>query len=184
MILAAIAICEIGFWLVLLAGLLARYAFRRRRLGAALLICVPLVDLLLLAFTVIDLRRGAEPQFAHGLAAVYLGFSVAFGHSMVGWADIRVARRWAGGPPPAPKPASGSPARLRQEWRSFGQACLAVGLSAALLLGAVALVGNDADTAALTAWLGRLAVVLAVWLVGWPLWETARAARRVRPAQP
>lgn len=180
MLVAAIVACEVGFWVVLAAGLFARYLLRWRRVGAVLLAAVPVVDLALLAFTVADLRRGGEPSTAHGLAAVYLGFSVAFGHSLVRWADVRVAHRWAGGPPPEPKPAGGTAARARKEWQDFGRACVAAGISAALLLGAVALVGDRADTAPLLMWLWRLGLVLAVWLVAWPLAETVRRwARRV-----
>lgn len=186
MLVAAIVACEIGFWLVLAAGLLTRYALRKPRAGAVLLVCVPLVDLALLAFTVVDLRRGAEPELAHGLAAVYLGFSVAFGHAMVRWADVRVAHRFAGGPAPEPRPASGTPARVRREWREFGSACLAAAISTALLLGGAALAADRADTGELLAWIGRLGLALVVWLIGWPLWETTRAAlvpRRTRPGR-
>lgn len=178
MILAAIVACEIGFWVVLAAGLATRYLLRRRRLGAVLLAAVPVVDLALLAFTVVDLRHGAEPSFAHGLAAVYLGISVVFGHSMVRWADVRVAHRWAGGPPPAPKPPGGSWASARREWREFGRGCLAVAITAVLLLGAIALVGDGGDTSELRGWFGRLGAVLAIWLVGWPVVETIRASGR------
>lgn len=55
---AVIIACEIGFWVLLLAGLLTRYVLRRPGLGAALLIAVPLVDVLLLAVSAIDLRGG------------------------------------------------------------------------------------------------------------------------------
>ena len=175
MIFAVIVACEVGFWVVLAAGLVARYVLRRRRLSTVLLAAVPLIDLVLLAVSVADLRAGAPPRVEHGLAAVYLGFSVVFGPTMVRWADVRFAHRYAGGPPPAPKPASGTSARLRMEWREFGRACLAAAVSAALLLGAVALVGERADTTALLSWLWRLALVLAVWLVGWPVVETVRA---------
>lgn len=178
MLVAAIVACEVGFWVVLAAGLTARYLLRWRRTGAALLVSVPLVDLALLAFTVVDLRRGGEPGTAHGLAAVYLGFSVAFGHSLVHWADVRVAHRWAGGPPPEPKPAGGTAARERLAWREFGKACLAAGIAAVLLLGAVALVGDRADTTPLLLWLWRLALGLAVWFAAFPLVETVR--RRAR----
>jgi hypothetical protein len=174
-IVAVIVACEIGFWLVLAAGLVSRYVLRRRRLSTVLLAAVPAVDLVLLAVSVLDLRGGAAPRVEHGLAAVYLGFSVVFGPALVRWADVRFAHRWAGGPPPAPKPAGGTPDRVRMEWREFGRACLAAVVSAALLLGAIALVGDRADTTPLLAWLWRLAVVLAVWLVGWPVVETVRA---------
>jgi hypothetical protein len=174
-IIAVIVACEIGFWVVLGAGLVSRYVLRRRRLSTVLLAAVPVVDLVLLVVSVVDLRGGATPRVEHGLAAVYLAFSVVFGPAMVRWADVRFAHRFAGGPPPEPKPASGTPDRLRMEWREFGRACLAAAVSAALLLGAVALVGERADTTALLSWLWRLAVVLAVWLVGWPVVETVRA---------
>lgn len=178
MVVGAIVACEVGFWVVLVAGLLTRYVLRRPRAGAALLLCVPLVDLALLVFTVVDLRRGTPPEGAHGLAAVYLGFSVAFGHAMVRWADVRVAHRFAGGPAPAPPPPAGSAARLRREWSSFGSACLAVGLSSALLLVVAAL--SAGDTAPLTSWIGRLGVLLVLWLLFGPLWEVAR--RLLAPA--
>ena len=172
MLVAAIIACEIGFWVVLGAGLLLRYALRLRTAGAVVLAAVPLVDLALLAFTVVDLRRGAEPSGAHGLAAVYLGVSVAFGHAMVRWADVRVAHRFAGGPPPAPQPPSGTPERVRKEWHGFGLACVAAGVSAVLLLGAAALAQGGGGE--LLGWLPRLGLVLAVWLVGWPVWETVK----------
>ena len=177
MLVAAIVACEVGFWVVLALGLGARYLLRWRRTGAVLLAAVPVVDLALLAFTVVDLRRGGEPGTAHGLAAVYLGFSVAFGHSLVRWADVRVAHRWAGGPPPQPKPAGGTAARARKEWQDFGRAAAAVAISSVLLLGAAALVGDRADTAPLLAWIARLGVVLAIWFATGPLVELVR--RRV-----
>ena len=48
-------------------------------------------------------------------------------------------------------------------------------MSTALLLGAIALVGDRTDTTALLSWLWRLALVLAVWLIGWPVVEMFRA---------
>src|SRR5687767_3263233 len=100
MLLALIVACEISFWALIAAGLASRYLLGRRRLGAALLVCVPVVDLVLLVATVIDLAGGAVADFGHGLAAAYIGFSVAFGHSLIRWADERFAHRFAGGPPP------------------------------------------------------------------------------------
>jgi hypothetical protein len=174
-ILVAVITCEVGFWVVLAAGLVARYPLRRRRLGAVLLACVPVVDLALLVLTIVDLQHGARAEFAHGLAAVYLGFSVVFGHSMVRWADSRFAHRFAGGPAPEPKPLSGTWPRVRREWREFAMASVAVALSATLLLGAIAVTGSTADTTQLRAWLPRLVLVLLVWLIGWPLRESGRA---------
>ncbi|GAA2271504.1 hypothetical protein GCM10010402_29590 [Actinomadura luteofluorescens] len=170
MLLAVIAGCEIGFWVLLAAGLLARYPLRLRRTGAALLLCVPLVDLVLLAATATDLRGGATAGTAHGLAAAYLGYSVAFGHSMTRWADERFAHRFAGGPPPTRAPKYGA-ARVRHEWREFGKAALATAIACALLLAMIALVGDADRTRALDAWLGRLGFVLAIWFL-WPVTTT------------
>ncbi|MEV7227010.1 MULTISPECIES: hypothetical protein [Polymorphospora] len=171
MVLAVIVACEIGFWVVLGAGLVARYLLRMRRLGAALLVCVPLVDVVLLVATVIDLRGGATATFVHGLAAAYLGFSVAFGHSMVRWADQRFAHRFAGGPPPW-KPPKGGPARVRYEWREWGKAVLAWAIACALLGGGILLVGDFARTGELAAWVARLTAVIVIWLLAYPVWTT------------
>ena len=124
MLVALIVACEIGFWVVLGSGLVARYLLGRRRLGAILLALAPVVDLVLLTATVIDLSRGATADFAHGLAAAYIGFSVAFGHSMIRWADARFAHRFAGGPRPprphgtaGPAPATSGASSARRSWR-------------------------------------------------------------------
>jgi hypothetical protein len=175
MLLAVIAGCEIGFWVVLLAGLTARYVFRMRRLSTVLLVCVPLVDVVLLVATVIDLRGGAVAGFAHGLAAAYIGFSVAFGHSMIRWADQRFARRFADGPEPWRPPKHGM-ARARHEWKEFGKAAIAWAVSCALLLAAIAMVGDGDRTEALLGWTVRLTVVLAIWSL-WPITYTIWPAK-------
>ena len=115
---ALIVACEIGFWVLLLAGLFARYVLKLRRVSAALLIAVPIVDVVLLAATAIDLRRGAEATTGHGLAAIYLAVTVVFGHRMIRWADVRFAHRFAGGPAPDRGPRVGREhaARERKAW--------------------------------------------------------------------
>ncbi|WP_404451085.1 hypothetical protein LG329_12125 [Virgibacillus necropolis] len=95
-----IVACEIGFWIFVLAGLVARYVFHKKKLGAFLLICTPIVDVLLLIAAVIDLKNGAVATTVHGIAAIYIGVSVAFGHQMIKWADIRFAYRFGNGPRP------------------------------------------------------------------------------------
>jgi hypothetical protein len=63
---AVIIGCEIGFWVLLAAGLAARYVLRAKTLSAALLLAVPAIDVLLLAVSAIDLIRGgaANPHTA------------------------------------------------------------------------------------------------------------------------
>ncbi|MEU5944477.1 hypothetical protein ABZ793_02830 [Micromonospora sp. NPDC047465] len=179
MLLGVIVACEIGFWVVLAAGLVARYPLRRPRLGAALLVCVPLVDLVLLAASALDLRRGAIADVTHGLAAAYLGFSVAFGHSMVRWADQRFAYRFASGPPPVKPPRHGW-ARTRHEWREWGKGLLGWAIACALLGAAIVWVDDAERTRELTNWIGRLSLAIVIWLVAFPVWETIfpRRARR------
>lgn len=104
MLTAVIVACEIGFWVLLLAGLACRYLLRRQLLSTILLALAPAVDLVLLIASVLDLRGGGTATAVHGLAAIYLGVSVGFGHRMMHWADVRFAHRFAGGPPPAKKP--------------------------------------------------------------------------------
>lgn len=62
MILTAIVTAEILFWLLLISGLLVRYALKAPRVGVALLIATPVVDLALLALTYVDLSFGGLPR--------------------------------------------------------------------------------------------------------------------------
>ncbi|MGX7824701.1 hypothetical protein ACTG9Q_06385 [Actinokineospora sp. 24-640] len=169
---ALIAACEIGFWVLLAAGLAARYLLKWRRVGVVLLVGTPVLDAVLLVATVVDLRRGGEAGMAHGLGAAYLGFSVAFGHSVIRWADQRVAHRFAGGPPPWRPPRHG-PGRLAHEWREWGRCVLACGIAAAVILLLSFVVATPAQTEALWAgWLPRLGWVSGLWFVFGPLWKT------------
>ncbi|MBO2449984.1 hypothetical protein J4573_22975 [Actinomadura barringtoniae] len=184
MLLAVIAACEIGFWVVLFAGLATRYLLRLRRTSAFILLCVPLVDLILLAATIIDLRNGTTADVTHGLAAAYIGFSVAFGHSMIRWGDRHFAHRFAGGPKPTGKPKYGT-ARAKYEWREFLKAIIAWAVSCALLLAMIAMVGDSSKTEQLTGWLIRLSAIAGIWSL-WPITYTIWPAKpkKVTPAEP
>jgi len=161
---------EIAFWVVLAAGLVTRYLLRRPRLGLLLLAGVPLVDVVLLVAGTVDLARGATAGFGHGLATAYIGVSIAFGHSIIRWADERFAHRFAGGPEPW-KPPKGGRERARYEWREFGKAALAWAIGVGLLLAAIAIVGDAERTEALLGWIARLSMVLAIWSL-WPITHT------------
>jgi hypothetical protein len=99
--------CEVAFWLVLLLSLAVRYLLRRPALSWWLLLSLPLIDALLLIFTALDLRAGTSATLAHGLAAAYVGFTVAFGSVAVRWADAHFAYRFASGPVPPKAPSAG-----------------------------------------------------------------------------
>lgn len=159
--LAAIVACEIGFWVLLAGGLAVRYLVRARRVSTVLLVSVPLVDVALLVAALADLRRGGEPSVAHGLAAVYLGVSIAFGHPIMRWADQRFAHRFAGGPPPEQPPRTGR-AHAARERRMWGRHLVAY-LSAGATLGLFAVLAGGLDrTVALWQPMGLWTVVLAV----------------------
>ncbi len=166
---AVVAGGEIGFWVAIVAGLVARYLFKLKRTSIVLLLLTPVIDLVVLVATVIDLQNGAKANFVHGLAAVYLGFSVVFGHSMIKWADVRFAHRFAGGPPPPPKPRGR--AKARAEWHDWFKCVLACGLAAGVLLLLIAMVGDTEQVDPLWGWLPRLGVVTAIWFATGPLWQ-------------
>lgn len=182
MLVTLIAVCEIAFWVLLAWGLTLRYVLGRPRAGAVVLLLLPICDLLLLTATVIDLHRGAVAEAPHGLAAAYVGFSLAFGASLVRWADVRFAHHFAGGPAPIPVAKSG-PERVRHEWRSFARAALAWAVSCSLLLAAIAFAGDSSRTEALVAWIQRLSLILGIWAI-WPISYTVRPGPDPSQASP
>lgn len=84
-----IIFCEVMFWVVILLGLVTRYIFKRKSLGLFLLALTPVIDVILLITAGFDLYRGEPATLAHAIAAVYIGVSLAFGKSMIEWADQR-----------------------------------------------------------------------------------------------
>ena len=170
MVLTVIVACEIGFWVAVLGGLAARYLLHRRRLGVALLLAAPLLDVVLLVATAADLRSGSTASLEHGLAALYLGFSVAYGHRLVHWADVRFAHRFAGGP--APVRLTGR-AYTRACWADVVRTTLAVAVAAVVLLGLIAWVDVPERTEALRAEFPLLGVILGLellWAVSYTVW--------------
>ncbi|AXG80309.1 hypothetical protein [Streptomyces paludis] len=151
MIVILIIICEIGFWVLLAAGLALRYLARLPRLGGAVLLLEPLLEAVLLTVTVIDLRNGAEPDWKHGLAALYIGFTVGYGHYTIKRIDGWVAHRFAGGPPPVRPPRYGM-ARARYEGGLWLRTAIAATVTLVLLQLAIAYVGDASRTGPLTEW--------------------------------
>lgn len=182
----AIAAAEVAFWVVLVAALVARYVARRERLGRVLLLCVPGVDVVLVSLVGIDIARGAEPSQGHALAAVYLGVTVAFGHSIVRWADARFRHGFAGGPPPRKAP-KGSRREARAAWTEWLRLVLAVAIAAALLLGMIALEGEavpaSSEELARDPYWGTmviLGIVTVVWFLAGPASQGRGDAARDR----
>jgi len=173
---AFIAASEIGLWVLLGLGLALRYLLRRRRASTVVLALIPLLDVALVAATAIDLHRGAEAGTTHGLAAIYLGFSVAFGPALVRWADVRFAHRFAGGPAPVKAPKHG-PERMAVLWREWFRVVTAAAIASAVLLGLILLVADADQDPVLLGWVARAWVVVGFWFLFGPLWELPTSRR-------
>ncbi|AQT74957.1 hypothetical protein B1K54_27890 [Streptomyces sp. fd1-xmd] len=177
-----IILCDILFWVLLAAGLAARYVKGWKRLGGGILLCVPLLDVVLLGATVISLKGGAEVGIWHGLSAAYLGFTVAFGHDTLRWADEKFGRRF-GGVPETPREVLYGRDRVMREWRSWLRFLLAYTVSCALLIGMTWFVGGVERGALLLAWLNPLTKILIYSLV-WPVIVTIRPGREPEETAP
>lgn len=171
---AVIFAAEAAFWVFLVAGLAVRYLARQEQLSIWLLRCVPLVDVVLVALVAVDLARGAEPSRAHALAAVYLGFTVAFGHATISWADAWFRYRFSGGPRPN-KPAKGSRQEVLALWREWLRVLLGSAIACGLLLVMLAIEGSIVPRSAEEAgqhpyWstMSLLGIVTAIWFLAGP----------------
>ncbi|NUP83169.1 MAG: hypothetical protein HOV96_37125 [Nonomuraea sp.] len=180
MIVAILIGCEIGFWLLLALGLASRYLWNLRKLSTALLLCVPLLDVVLLVAAVVDMRGGATADLRHGLAAAYLAYSIVFGHRTIRWADARFHHRFAGGPPPW-KPPAGGMARARYEWKFWLHIVLAYGIACLILLGLIRIVDDPARTNALLDFMRgalRVPLIALIWPVSYTLWPKKKEPTR------
>lgn len=87
MIIYLIVAAEVLFWVFIVLGLVARYILRQDMLSKVLLSSTIVVDLFLLIITSFHLYNGGEAEIAHGIAAVYIAVSIAFGKQMIQWFD-------------------------------------------------------------------------------------------------
>ncbi|WP_411072017.1 hypothetical protein [Streptomyces sp. cmx-4-25] len=186
MIVTLIVVCEVGFWVLLAAGLAVRYLLRMPRTGLALLLCEPLLEVLLLVVTAIDLQNGAEPSWKHGLAALYIGYTVGHGHRTVKWLDGHAAHRLGGAPPP-PKPPRYGMARARHEGAVWLGSVTAAAVASVLLLLATWYVGDDGNTESLRGWIlvaWRAAGIHGLIALSYALWpKKAPAEAREKPPE-
>lgn len=173
MLLQLIILCEVVFWVLLACGLLARYIFKMPRTSATLLVSTPIVDAVLLVATTLDLTvNAATATFAHGLAAVYIGFTLAFGRMTIRWADNWFAYGFASGPRPKGVPIGGWEL-IRYDWNLFGRAVLACAIAGALISAAIYFVNDAERTEELMLWPQRLFFTLVIWLFAGPLYSMA-----------
>jgi hypothetical protein len=156
-----IVACEVAFWIVILIGLSVRYLFNLRRTGFVFLALTPLIDLLLIVATSLDLYRGAVATIAHGLAAVYIGVSLAFGKKMIEWVDIRFQRYVLKSEPQISKPMLGIPF-AKEYAKGFIRHLLAFGIGAAILAGMIFYIDDPSRTKALNGIIKTWSFILAI----------------------
>lgn len=153
--------CEIAFWIFILLGLTFRYVLRLPAAGLVFLAMSPLIDLVLLLLTGWDLLyNNSQATAAHGIAAVYIGVSIAFGKRMVRWADERF-RYYIRKDGPKPAKLYGR-AHAQDYLVSWLLHLLAYGIGCGILLGLQMLVGDPARTEALGGILRLWSVVLGI----------------------
>ncbi|WP_406288056.1 hypothetical protein [Embleya sp. NBC_00896] len=164
MVVAMIVACEVGFWVLIALGLLSRYVLHRRRLSNLFLYATPLLEVILLVVAVIDLRGGATAGARHGIAALYIGLTVMFGHRAIRWVDQRVTYHFLDGPLPWRPPARGMD-RVRYEAAEFARTVGAMAIAGGLLAGLILITGDADRTKALSGFYATLGAITAISLV-------------------
>jgi hypothetical protein len=155
-----IGACEIAFWIVIVSGLFVRYVFKRNKLGLFLLALTPVIDLILIVITSIDLYRGATATQAHGIAAVYIGVSIAFGKSMIEWTDERF-QYYLTKKGPKPKKRFGMD-YAKHYVKGWLRHVAAYAIGAVLLAGMIYLIQDPSRTEVLSGMLKTWSLVLGV----------------------
>ncbi|APC47646.1 hypothetical protein BME96_05460 [Virgibacillus halodenitrificans] len=155
-----IVVCEISFWVFIIAGLVTRYIFNQKKAGLLLLAMTPLVDVVLFIVTGIDIYRGAVPTIAHSIAPLYIAISIVYGKSMIRWADERflyyVKREG-----PKPKRRIGMD-YAKHSMKGSLQHVLAYMIGGAMLLFMIYYIGTDVDTTELWATLRVWGIIVII----------------------
>jgi hypothetical protein len=171
MLLSLIILCEVAFWVLLLSGLLARYLLNRPRVSTVLLVATPVVDVILLIATTTDLTwNAATATFAHGLAAAYIGFTIAFGKETIRWADSWFAYRFTSSPRPKGIPAGGWEL-VRYDFKLFGRAVVACLIAGVLIAAAIYVVDDPERTEELLKWPRYLTFTVIIWFLTGPIYS-------------
>lgn len=155
--------CEVGFWIVIGLGLVTRYIFKRHKLGLFFLALTPIIDLILLITASIDLYNGAKASLIHGIAAIYIGVSIAFGKSMIKWADHRF-QYYLMKQGPKPEKSYGMN-YARQYMKGWGRHVLAYLIGAGLLAAVIFIIDDPSRTDAFDGILKAWSLVLGIDLL-------------------
>ena len=155
-----IVISEVGFWVLILAGLVTRYILKLKKIGLILLALTPVIDLILLVATSVDLYRGATASKVHAIAAIYIGVSIAFGKSMIQWAD-RHFQYYVMKQGPKPVKRFGMD-YAKHYFKSWGQHVLAYAIGAGILFALIFLIDAPSRTEVLDQFIKLWTLVLGI----------------------
>jgi hypothetical protein len=154
---------EVGFWVMIILGLLTRYVLKKEKLGLVFLALTPVIDLILLVTASIDLYRGAVATMAHAIAAVYIGVSLVFGKSMIQWADVKF-RYYIAKEGTKPVKLFGREYAVHN-FKGWGKHVLAYFLGSGFLVVLIFLINDPARTEALSGVLKTWTFVLGIDLI-------------------
>jgi hypothetical protein len=174
-LLALVIGSEVGFAVLLLAGLAVRYLLRMPRTGAVLLALSPLGYVIVLVAGAVDLVHGGTADIAHVLGAIVIGIVAVSGrhhlHAMDAWVRRKLARE--------PKPRLGGREHARRQRTGFYRRAGEWVVVTALLGGGYALTGFDPVRGAeLLSGMALWTVVLGVdffWSFSYTLFPRSRA---------
>lgn len=176
-----IVFCEIAFWVVIVLGLAVRYLFKQHTLGLIFLALTPVIDLILLAATGVDLYRGASATLAHRILAVYIGISIAYGKQMIRWADERfqyyVTKQ---GSKPLKRYGMDYAKHYAKSWIRHVLAFL---IGAGLLAGMIYFINDSARTEALSGILKTWTVILGIdflFTASYFIWPKKKASSNLK----
>ena len=155
-----IILAEIAFWVVISAGLVSRYIWKRQRLSIVFLALTPVIDLALLILTAIDLRNGQTASVVHGIAAIYIGVSVAYGKTMITWADEKF-HQWILKQPKEKVRLSGK-AKGIHELKMWIRHIIAYGIGTVLLYGMIQYIGESGNTEVFWKMIGIWGIVVLI----------------------
>ncbi|GLC88973.1 hypothetical protein [Lysinibacillus piscis] len=133
---------EIAFWIVIIFGLISRYAFKMPKLSIFFFALTPVIDLLLIILTIVDLKRGTPAAISHGIAAIYIGVSIAYGKTMIAWADDKFQQWFLKKPK---KIRLTGKEKALHEMNMLARHIIAFVIGACALYGMVILVGTNTD---------------------------------------
>lgn len=151
-IISLIIAAELLIWVCISLIIFSRYKLKNKPLSVFFFIWMIIINIILLILTAVDLKSGSTVTFAHGLAAIYIGISIAFGSQMIGYADRMYQNYFLKEHTPIEKPTK------RQKLMTTLRHFLAYIIGAGLLYIMIQYIGNEQAT-------GKLQWFIKIWTI-------------------